>query len=942
MEPLQQYLHQHVDVCQFYRNELDDFYPGQNAICPFHEDSNESLSVDTDGVGQYYCHSAACGARGTSFVGFYVQKYGVPYELALREIFEKYVRPVIPMDVIMENHSRLMETPMVQAWLLEHRGVTTDAVKYFKLGYDGARVTIPIENQFELIVNQRRYDITKKSDAKMISHGKGYGGATLFPSFNLHKDKVVLVEGEWDAILGNQCGIPCICSTGGAGYWCQEFNELLSGKDVTILYDNDEAGRKGSDLAASNLAKYASVVRVTEYPHEGCDLTDFLITYKGTPDEVKSLVAQAKVLHFNQNIAQNTVYTRVQLQEAANPKYRGKPIEFKACVIGKDTQPYYVPKRYGVRCLTRPEKKCRACAGVEPYYSETEIHLSDSNILGLIGSSEVQVVKKLKEIAGCHKRCTVDIDMLETTYAEEVKLVAPLDEVTVSEEFKYVVRIGYVVGMEVEANSTYIFRGYPYPDPDTQHVVFLLHEAEPAADQLDHYQLTTEDVSLLRTQFPGSVSRDEIHAFLDELYSYLAITTTKIYERRALHQAVDLTFHSALAFNFNGEFIRRGWLDVLIIGDTRTGKGYVTERLCRYYGAGEVASGENCTFSGLVGGVQQIGSKKSWVVTWGFLPRNDRRLGVIDEAGSVTSDTLSRMSRVRSEGVAEVFKIVTERTLARTRVIWNANPSDGRSVREFEHGIESVLTITDKKEDIARFDYAMVVSSDEIDPTIINASRSYAGGDREELQEACRKLIQWIWSRRPNDIVFESGATKTILSESTRLGKSYHPSIPLIQIENIRLKLAKIAVAIAGRIFSADEEGMKIIVTKSCAEYAVGFLEYIYTRDTSAYDVYSSLKREQNTLKDEDDLLALFANYQEKGREWVNDLLDAPKITVKGIEAVLGVDTWSAKEVRNQLMKCRAVRQEHSYWIKREPFIRFLRNLRVRYAKEPEWWKEFD
>lgn len=940
MNALQQYLHQHVDVNRFYREELDDYYPGQNAICPFHDDANGSLSIDTEGVGQYYCHSAACGARGTSFVGFYVQKYGVPYELALQEIYAKYIRPIIPVQDVLDNHKRLLEIPIIHAWLLEHRGITLDTIKYFKLGHDGQRITIPIENQFEMIVNQRRYDITKKSDAKMVSHAQGYGGACLFPSFNLAKDTVVLVEGEWDAMLGNQYSVPCICSTGGAGYWTEEFSQLLSGKNVIVLLDNDDAGRKGTEIAVSSLSNYASTVRIAEYPYEGCDLTDFLVKYKESPDALKTLVAKAKIAHINPNAGQDVLYTRIKLQDATNPRYRGKPIEFKACVIGKDTQPYYVPKRYRATCLTRPERRCPSCSGVEAFVSEHKVSLGDESILSMVATSENGLQKRMKMHARCKKSCEVEMEVLETVCCEEVKLVAPLDEIAVDEDFKYVVRIGYVIGQEVSANATYIFRGYPYPDPDTQHVVFLLYEAEPAADQLDHYQLTDSDIELLRRQFPGSVTLNEIHEFLDDLYSYLAVTQTKIYERRALHQAVDLVFHSALSFEFNGEDIRRGWLDVLVIGDTRTGKGYVTERLCRYYGAGEVASGENCTFSGLVGGVQQLGARKSWVVTWGFIPRNDRRLGVIDEAGSVASDTLSRMSRVRSEGIAEVFKIVTERTLARTRLIWNANPSDGRSIREFEHGVESVRTMTDKNEDIARFDYAMVVSSDEIDPTIINAERSYAGNLRPELQEACRKLIQWIWSRRPGDIKFDPDAVHVILANATRLGQAYHPSIPLIQIENIRVKLAKISCAIAGRIFSSDESGMKIIVTKECAEYAVGFLEHIYTRDTCAYDVYSGLKREQGTLKDEDALLQQFAVFKEAGKDWVNDLLDNPKLTVKGIEAVLNVDIFTAKEVRNTLMRCRAVKQEHSYWVKREPFIRFLRNLRIRYVKDPEWWKE--
>jgi hypothetical protein len=278
--------------------------------------------------------------------------------------------------------------------------------------------------------------------------------------------------------------------------------------------------------------------------------------------------------------------------------------------------------------------------------------------------------------------------------------------------------------------------------------------------------------------------------------------------------------------------------------------------------------------------------------------------------------------------------------MARTRIIWNANPTDGRSIREFEYGIEAVATLTDKKEDIARFDYAVIVSSDEIDPRIINASRPDFDSVRPRLQEACRKLIQWTWSRRPSEIVFEPEATRRILEDATILGKEYHPSIPLIQIENIRIKLAKIATAIAARVFNASEDGMKIVVTKACAEYAAGFLRYLYTLEVSAYDVYSDLKREQGTIASEDQLLQLFATYKGRGKQWVSTLLDTQKISVKTIEAGLNLDFQSAKDIRNELVSLRAIKQQHSYWVKREPFIRILRQLRIRYIREPNWWKE--
>lgn len=940
MQTLQAYLHSHVNVEEFYRAELDSYVPGQNVVCPFHDDLNPSLSINVDSLGEFYCHSGECDGRGTSFIGFYVKKHQVPYQIALKEIYARHVRPTVPVESVLEWHQTLMGTPIIQKWLLQERGLTVETAQFYKLGFDGVRLTIPVENEFGMIINVRRYDITKKSDAKMISFAEGYGRSALFPSNALSSQEVVITEGELDTLLGRQCGLNCICSTGGAGFWSEEFSSYLEDKDVIVLLDNDQAGWDGSQRISAGLISKARSLKIARYAISGIDLTDYIIQHSGTVEGLRAVVDSGQVVTTTPQKSFTKLFKEVKLQDAAHSGMRGTPIQFKAHVAGKDVQPYIVPKRVKITCLTKPDQKCAACAGPEPYVTILNIDLHDERALGLTNCSETQLHAHIKDWARCKSRCNIKIDVLESVNMEELKLVAPIEEVSDDCEFKYVMRTAMAQTYNLDANATYVFRGYIYPDPDTQHAVFLIVDYEYAADQLDRYTLTEERKHVLRGIFPGGASISGIHHFLDDFYEYCALGITKIYKRRALHQAVDLVFHSALGFNFNNESIRRGWLDVLIMGDTRTGKGYVTERMSRYYGVGEVASGENCTFAGLIGGVQQLGARKSWAVTWGFIPRNDRRMVIIDEASAVAGDTLSRMSRVRSEGIAEVFKIVTERTMARTRTIWNANPADGRGIREFEHGVESILTMAERKEDIARFDYAITIASDEVDSSIINACRAIEVESRPEMQQACRDLILWIWSRKPGQIKFSDEATKIILEASVSLGKKYHHSIPLVQAENAREKLAKISVAVAGRVFSTDASGECIFVTAACARYAVGFLQFIYDSDAMAYDVYSALQFERSSLLSERDLEILFATYKDRSNQWIGDLLEIPKLSVKGIEASLNIDWLIAKEVRNKLVALRAIRAEHSWWIKREPFIKWLRKMRIRAIKNPEWWKE--
>lgn len=49
----------------------------QQAVCPFHRDTNPSLGIKTD-TGGFYCH--ACGASGGNIIDFHMQRHGLSFE----------------------------------------------------------------------------------------------------------------------------------------------------------------------------------------------------------------------------------------------------------------------------------------------------------------------------------------------------------------------------------------------------------------------------------------------------------------------------------------------------------------------------------------------------------------------------------------------------------------------------------------------------------------------------------------------------------------------------------------------------------------------------------------------------------------------------------------------------------------------------------------------
>lgn len=89
-------------------------------------------------------------------------------------------------------------------------------------------------------------------------------------------DNVVITEGELDTLALISCGFNACSSTGGSLTFQESWAHLFHGKNVTILYDNDEAGIRGAVKAAFILRKFT--YRWVQ-PRMGKDVSDILINY---------------------------------------------------------------------------------------------------------------------------------------------------------------------------------------------------------------------------------------------------------------------------------------------------------------------------------------------------------------------------------------------------------------------------------------------------------------------------------------------------------------------------------------------------------------------------------------------------------------------------------------------------------------------------------------
>lgn len=602
------------------------------------------------------------------------------------------------------------------------------------------------------------------------------------------------------------------------------------------------------------------------------------------------------------------------LGDVAKAEFHNASIRIKAIVSGKSATPYKIPHKIKVRCHSFE------CSDDCPYkkVQEIEITATDERILMFIdvASTRIPSVVKIYLQAKCK---ALAIETLSTQNVLRIFISQP----TGGDRTRWTAsQTSYFVGHDIDTNNTYYLSGYATVDPKSQVSTYVFTKIKKAKSDVESFELTDAIKKRLNKLRHEAENVDEIYAYLGHIYESYALNVTKIYHRFLLHMAIDLVFHSSLEFMLPGSRVQSGRLDAIVVGDTRCGKGHVAEGLAKYYAIGEVVGAENCTFAGLVGGMQQIGNH--WVISWGRIPLNDRGLVIIDEASELKEDDWTRLSRIRSEGVAEVTKIQQQVTNARTRLLFLSN-APSKAMSSYSFGIQCLSELVHAPEDIARFDFACIVSHEEVPIERIN--RAYKTTNYVHEQQAERELIMWTWSRRADQIIFTEQAVEEIYKTATRLGKFYDIGIPLIQGENVRFKLAKIAIAYAARLFSASEDCECLKVKRVHVQAAATFFRSLYTTDANGYHEHSWQQKELNPELQASNIAALvqYFNAYKEPEEAYRYLLNHNTINARDIMEHLQLMQDVAIEVLYNLIKFRCIVKKGQNYVKTAHFTKWLR-----------------
>jgi len=947
-QEVQDKINSQVNISAFYNKIFKDFNGFRNNVtCPFHDDKNASLQLNQNG--SFKCHG--CGQAGGGIIKFiqFYKEFGDYFE-AMRYVWHTEMEEIVSEGLLAKLQAQLAESEDIQARLLDERGFEPSVLKAYGLGWttDGERLVVPVYNRYGWVTQALVENVFRTPGHEKTVHMVSGGPAgRLWPVSVLDmSDSLVLVEGHRDALVGLSNDVSC-CTIGSANYKLHPDDlRRMQGRDVFVCYDNDQQGRLNAQKIADQLMWADARVKVIHLPlQEGNkDLTDWFQVEKREAKELFALfkaeayckLATTEKLRFDRIQEQDDTASKrpfVDFLDLPRGEYYGKIVETEGEVVAKSPDVYLAPRLIKVTCNRRTKRcgevACPMADAADGSYT-FEMHQEDPDLAKFFATNEMAWRKTVAELMQVRSGCPIKVE-IKATYPLTKVLIGPLMGYENSSGAEYRHSMAYCFGTEARLGGSYRFHGYVTVNPSGGEAMCVFLGAVPTASTLDRFVLSRqmhEEFEAFRTirKFKD-IHEDSFLPEMYEFYDHMGESITKIRQRPMVHMAVDLVYHSAVSFWFAGTFVRKAALDVLVLGDPRTGKGFIAEGLHRFYRHGEVLSGENISIMNLIGGVKIAGNFRG--LCWGRIAANNRGTTLIDEMSALGYAEIGRLSRIRGDGIADLNKDgINAKTDAITGLIWLSNPRDGRMMSHYNYGVSAFLHLIKNTEDMARFDMVAAVAVGEVDPEVINTVLEPVPFRYD--RQAAHDMILWAKSRTADQIEFTDDATAYILRQAIDLSKNYSEKIHLLLAENARIKLAKIAAAVAVRIYSTNETGNKLLVTKGCAMTAVGLLEDLYSSDVFGYRQFS-VSDKQFGVVDEKALKGVFdtfeANHQISARAVASHLLRVDEISRFNIMDYFNCSQESAQLFLSELTKANAICNHRTRYVKTSAFTAYLRDV---------------
>lgn len=878
--------------------------------CPFEHDEASSRTAHVN-LDKAVFHCKVCRAEGRfndgglSEIDFISQYFKISYPEAL--IMKESLNGDDNIHIWDGFEQNLWNSQHSLDILRARRGLSDDTIKTYKLGFRGDGIMYPVFIFGELL-DIRTYDPEDKP--KM----KSQKGATtfLFPFDHWYTDErpTMLVGGENDALLARQLGFNALTFTGGEGSApSKTFLRMFAGKTVYICYDGDLAGRKGAQRVAFLLKESGATVYIMDITSSGLvvqddkankDLSDLVLRHnQGYDDVLKIMQDAAAFTEMAYQEEKNRVYPLVDLWDASEGRNHGRRLSSRVTMIGKYDMDMLVPSAVKLRCkhADNPDHDEDNCpiGKQEELWTLNEHSLKD--LMYLIEVKETDQTKALYSLRKIPmKDSCVTMRILDHHLVQKVILTPDVETEYDVDNFRAVEQYAYVIKDRLRDGGRYrvYYKSYAHP-VDKQRVYLIIDRTEDSDNAVNTFKVTPAIKERL------SVFQGPPDTMMNARFD-MARGITKSFTTKMIIWAIDLVYHGIMEFNLMGATIK-GYPEIAVIGETRTGKSSASKALQKFYGLGNRIPLKGATEAGILGGMDKI-PNGGYKVRWGAVPMNHKGLLVLDEMSGVNTEIMSKLTDMRDSGVASQTKVGgPNKAPARTRLLWIGNPREvnGRTkpLRTYPSGIDVVLDLVGTNEDIARFDAITLIEdkNEYIRPDVF--SKDSFPHPREDYAD----LVRWAWSRKPDQVQFSEDVEDYLENRVKLLRELYDADVKMLGSEADK-KIARIAVSCATCCYSTDETGENVVVLKEHIDWAEKFLRECYDNDLFRLKEYVEESRMYTTINPEIEIVVQGLMNVDSSAVMIKELVRSYDYIPKGnMQAVSGLDNMQFGKLINYMTR---------------------------------------
>ena len=668
----------------------------------------------------------------------------------------------------------------------------------------------------------------------------------------------ILCAGEKDMAVTRSQGFNAITLTGGEKA-LPKITTAFKDRKIAICYDNDEAGISGARALASELIKYTSEVKVVTNFHEVCkehgeDLTDYFTKYNKTKADLIDCINSTPLYTIEEaREEQQKRRPLISLLEASKPQYINRIVQSNVQVVATYEKAMPVPTTIyakKINCVGEA-KYNQMLVGEERTWELSENTCQD--VLKLIDNNftEDQIRENIRSILGISKYerdVRIEKPTKDTVYQCNV---TDLFEAT-SKDIATIEFTAYVLKKRLESGKKYLITYKLVPHPyKGQQLTMIIVDVEEACDSITNFRVTDEvkkNLDLFRN-LEGSV-KERLDKLAEMAKAYIGYDGYN-----NLIQAIDLSYHTVLEYNFGTFKNVRGYLDTLIVAESRVGKSSTAEAFQKLYKLGAFTSlaGNSATIPGIIGGSTKVNG--NYQTRAGLIPMNHRGLVIFEELAKCNSNLVRELTDIRSSNQVRIARVSGTLTLpALVRMITLTNVKNTghkiKPINSYPNGVDILVELIGSPEDIARYDIMLVLGEQGnkvIDP--------FWEPIEPFEPEAYQTRIRWVWSRTADQVVIDQEVGRYVLEKCNELNKEYDSHIKIFGTEAWK-KVSRLAIAIAGYLVSTDSSYERIIVTKEHVDAAVQFLIDCYDNSTFKLKEYVAMERMYNEI-DEDGIALL-------------------------------------------------------------------------------------